>query len=232
MGRWGTQWRGGRRAAEPSLPPTSAQLELEGIERKTGHGQRGMGFQKMLDRAHGAYRHAGLAVVERNERVWSYTTPGRANALPVFMAARTLDGARFLVMETSQVDYGGTARGRSLRFDAKETARASIPLDQFTRNQVQELCDHERSGALAGFLVHFSRTGQVFWVAASRVREAQDRVLFQLGRGTHPKSLSPEWMADNAVHVYDVLHEGDSCDYLPALLDSATAPRPAHTPKT
>jgi recombination protein U len=219
--------RGGWRGAK-SPAPASAQLELEGIERPAGHGERGMAFQRMLDRAHRTYRLAGAAVVERNERVWNYTTERRARGLPGFMAAKTLDGARYLMMETSQVDYAGTARGRSVRFDAKETARASIPLDQFTRAQVEELCDHERTGALSGFLVHFSRTGQVFWVAASRVRTAQDRVLFQVGRGTHPKSLSPEWLAEHGLHVYRVAHAADSCDYLPALL-AATAARPGST---
>lgn len=235
MGRRAGHWSGGRRAGAIGAPPAPAaqpQLEFEGIGRKEGHGQRGMAFQRMLDRAHRTYRHARLAVIERNERVWSYTAEARARALPAFMAARTLDGTRFLVMETSQVDYAGTARGRSIRFDAKETARASIPLDQFTRAQVEELCDHERAGALAGFLVHFARTGQVFWVTASRVREAQDRVIFQVGRGKHPKSLSPEWMVEQAVHVYDVRHAADSCDYLPALLAPAAAPRPTPAVRT
>ena len=189
-----------------------------------------MGFQRMLDRAHRTYRLAGMAVVERNERVWTYTSEGRAKAHPGFMAAKTLDGARFLVMETSQVDYAGTARGRSLRFDAKETTRASIPLENFTRTQVDELCDHERAGALSGFLVHFARTAEVFWVAASRVRSAQDRVLFQVGRGTHPKSLSPEWLAEHGLHVYTAAHAADSCDYLPALLAAAAAARPGSHP--
>jgi len=48
----------------------------------------------------------------------------------------------------------------------------------FKRPQVEELCDHEAAGALAGFMVHFALTGDVFWVVAIAVRDAQYRVLF------------------------------------------------------
>lgn len=200
--------------------PAETQLALvEDLGRKEGHGGRGTNFEKMLERAHDFYRRRRMAVVERNKRVWDYTTKGRALALPEFMAAKTLDGRNYLVMEPSLVDYAGTARGRSIRFDAKETARPSIPLDQMSRPQVEELCDHEAAGAFAGFMVHFTRTGEVFWVVAIAVREAQDRVLFQVGKGQHPKSLSLEWMREHALHVYTVRHEGDMCDYLPKLFE-------------
>lgn len=74
---------------------------------------------------------------------------------------------------------------------------------------------------IAGFMGHFTRTGEVFWVVAIAVRDAQDRVFFQVGKGKHPKSLSLEWMRGHALHVYTVRHEGDMCDYLPALLKAA-----------
>lgn len=100
------------------------------------------------------------------------------------------------------------------------TTRRTHPRPHFVdrlRERVEELCDHEASGALAGFLVLFTRTGEVFFVAAIAVRDAQDRVLFQAGKGKHPKSLSLEWMRAHALHVYTVRHEGDMCDYLPKL---------------
>lgn len=205
------------RVAAPERPDEQLAL-VEDLGRKQGHGGRGTDFEKMIERAHSFYRRRGMAVVERNKRVWDYTTEGRARSLPAFMAARTLDGRNHLVMENSQVDYSGTAGGRSIRFDAKETAEASIPLRYLKADQVKELCDHELAGALAGFLIHFSRTGEVFWVKASQVRAAQDLVLFQVGKGRHPKSLSLEWMGEHALAVYTVRHAGDMCDYLSKLL--------------
>lgn len=201
------------------------QLVFEGVERRESQAGRGASFEKMIERAHHSYRVRGLAVVERNKRVWDYTSKAKAEAVPEFMAAATLDGRHHLKMEASLVDFAGTARGRSLRFDAKETGKPSIPLDAFTRHQVEELCDHERADGLAGFLVHFTLTGEVFWVQASKVRRAQDLVLFQKGRGRHPKSFGMEWMRAEALHVYTVRHECDSCDYLPALLETGGAPR-------
>lgn len=199
--------------------PADSQLALvEDLGRKRSHAGRGASFEKMLERAHHFYRARRMAVVERNKRVWDYTTDKRALLLPKYMAARTLDGRHYLTMETSLVDYAGTAKGRSIRFDAKETADASLPLKNLSREQVEELCDHEAAGALAGFMVLFSRTGEVFFVAAVAVRDAQDRVMFQAGKGKYPKSLSLEWMHSHALHVYTVRHGGDMCDYLPKLL--------------
>ena len=199
--------------------PADSQLALvSDLGRRASQAGRGTSFERMIERAHQSYRIRRTAIVERNKRVWDYTSEKRALLLPKFMAARTLDGRHYLVMETSLVDYAGTARGRSIRFDAKETAEASIPLKNLSREQVEELCNHEAAGALAGFMVLFTRTGEVFFVAAIAVRDAQDRVLFQAGKGKHPKSLSLDWMKEHALHVYTVRHEGDMCDYLPKLL--------------
>jgi penicillin-binding protein-related factor A (putative recombinase) len=182
---------------------------------------RGMTLQSLLDRTHGMYRRQGLACVRRNERVWVYTSPQHAAKLPPMARATTDDGQRKLVMRRSDVDYRGTiGGGRAVAFDAKETSGKSIPLsdDKIDTHQVETLCEDERAGALAGFMVHFTGDGRVFFAGASKVRDAKDRAALQpKGKGKYPKSLSLEWMEEHATLVCVVKPFDNLVDWLPVL---------------
>ena len=184
-----------------------------------------MNLQSRLDRTHGIYARQGLATVRRNERVWVYTSPKAAASLPPMARATTDDGQRKLVMRRSDVDYRGTLsvrvmRGRTISFDAKETAGKSIPLndDKIDEHQVITLCEDEQAGALSGFMVHFTEDGRVFFASARKVREMKDRAKFQpKGRSKYPKSLSLDWMQENAIVICEVKPGDNLIDWLPVL---------------
>lgn len=194
------------------------QQELAGLKHSRGHANLGKSFEAMLERAHALYAHAGSASVDRNPNEWQPASEGRAMTFPPAMRARTGTG-RWIVMARSNIDYSGNVRGgRAVAFDAKETAKKSIPLDSFTPHQVERLCAKERAGALAGFLVHFSESGEVYWVRASQVRGSQDLVRFaKKGRGKEPKSLSLAWLAEYGVLVCRLKPGDQMVDWLPVL---------------
>ena len=109
-----------RERVEPAGAPDSQLALVEDLGRKTSQAGRGTKFEKMIELAHNFYRRRRTAVIGCNKRVWDYTTEKRALAPPKFMAARTLD-------------YAGTAKGQSIRFDAKETADPLLPLKNLSR---------------------------------------------------------------------------------------------------
>lgn len=198
------------------------QFDFQDFRRPAAFGNRGKSFERMIERANAIYQVRGVAHVSRNENVWQSASARIAERLPGFMWARTGDGKRFLVMHQSDVDYSGVVRGgRALIFDAKEFQGTSLPLRAFRPHQVELLCSAQRCGAVAGFLVYNTDTGQAFWLRAAQVREALDKTVFaRKGRGIHPKSFSLGWLAKNAV-VVGVWHSGAVADYLDALLRGA-----------
>ncbi|MDQ3917193.1 MAG: Holliday junction resolvase RecU [Acidobacteriota bacterium] len=183
------------------MPEPMSQRAFKNFGARTSHSNRGMDFQSEIDAANGYYRLRALADVDRNANEWAYTSDSRWRTFPPELRATTGTGGR-IVRVSSNVDYTGGGASFSVAFDAKECAQASIPLANFKEAQIERLVAKERCGVRAGFLVRFTRTGEVYWVAASKVREAFDRAKLQpKGKGAHPKSLSPDWLREHGVCV-------------------------------
>ena len=195
---------------------TQEQMSLEQFNARRGHSNLGMDFQRMLDHAHDEYRERGYGRMQRNEQKWEYTSRRRAESFPPERRARTGHG-RDMIRVKSDPDYAGGLLGRYYTFDAKEFSGTSIPLSNFDRAQVENLCASERGRCVAGFMVYSKDTAQVFFVRASQVRDAQDLVLHQgKGRGKNPKSFNREWLIENAVQI-GVFHTGQPVLWLEVL---------------
>ncbi len=177
-----------------------------------------MGFQADIDSANATYRSHGIANVRRNKEDWVFSgDPGRNAHYAPSRWARTDDGRR-MRRAKSDVDYRGGGRGYSIAFDAKETALASLPLRNIEASQIETLCLDERCGVIAGFLIHFSRDGAVYWIGATKVRDAYDKAKYQPdGKAAHPKSLSREWLAEHGTLVETPRSSLLRVDYLRAV---------------
>ena len=193
------------------------QLTIAQFKALQSHANRGETFQRMLDHAHSLYRRLGWGRIERRERIWLFTSQQHALKQHENNRAETGHG-RWLVAAQSDVDYSGVLLKRPISFDAKQFQRVSIPLINFTPHQVEKLCADEHAGAVAGFMIYRSDTGQVYWLRASQVRDAKDRVIFSTGRGRHPKSCSVSWLTEHSL-VIGTFRPGELVDYAGKLLD-------------
>jgi recombination protein U len=111
--------------------------------------ESGSGFQEAINRANMAYERIGRACITRK------AIPGR------FLIER-----RFVPESKAEPDYGGTVglSGRAIFYDAKTTRREVLDFDNLHAHQIGFLERMARLGAIAGFLVEFSRCGEVYFL--------------------------------------------------------------------
>lgn len=177
----------------------------------------GKSFEAEIEVANGVYRRRRLAHIDHNPNEWRTTSRLRWESYPPPMRALTGSG-RCLVMDFSNVDFTGGGANFSVAFDCKETVKASFALHAVAAHQIARLVEKERCGVRAGLLIHFSRTGEVYWLGAGALAEVVEKAARAgAGRRPHaPKSLSPAWLQENGIPVKR--SKDEFLDYLSAIL--------------
>lgn len=117
-------------------------------------GLRGGTLEELINLTNDAYRAKGLAVVQK---VPTPITPVRLDS-----ESRTITLAYF--DQKSTVDYIGAAQGIPICFDAKETGRMSLPIQNIHEHQIRFMEEFERQRGVAFLLVHFTRTNEFFFL--------------------------------------------------------------------
>jgi penicillin-binding protein-related factor A (putative recombinase) len=147
--------------------------------------ETGSGFQQAINRANEAYEKSGRACITRkaipgkflvnsNRSSWSMlavpSSPSgnaRLKAEDVRQALAPDDHwRRFIPESKAEPDYGGTVApdGRAIFYDAKTTRRNLLDFDNLHAHQIGFLERMGRLGAIAGFLVEFSRSAEVYFL--------------------------------------------------------------------
>jgi recombination protein U len=111
----------------------------------TTRGLRGSTLEELINMTNEVYRSKGLAIIQK---VPTPITPVKFDG-----GSRTISLAYF--EKKSTVDYIGAAQGVPICFDAKETARKSLPIQNIHEHQIEFMRDFERQGGVAFLLVHF-----------------------------------------------------------------------------
>jgi recombination protein U len=117
-------------------------------------GLRGSTLEELVNLTNESYRAKGLAVVQK---IPTPITPVRFDS-----ASRTIQLAYF--DQKSTVDYIGAAQGIPICFDAKETRRESLPIQNIHEHQIQFMEEFEWQKGIAFLLVHFARPDQYFFL--------------------------------------------------------------------
>jgi len=117
-------------------------------------GLRGSTLEELINLTNELYRSKGLAIVQK---VPTPITPVRIDN-----ATRTISLAYF--EQKSTVDYIGAAQGVPICFDAKETARKSLPLQNIHQHQIDFMRDFEKQGGIAFLLVHFTQVSEYYFL--------------------------------------------------------------------
>ncbi|MDR2902895.1 MAG: Holliday junction resolvase RecU, partial [Clostridiales bacterium] len=66
--------------------------------------------------------------------------------------------------QKSTVDYIGAVQGIPICFDAKETTRKMLPIQNIHAHQIQFMRDFQRQGGLSFLLVSFRTTNEYFYL--------------------------------------------------------------------
>ncbi|MGE0104216.1 MAG: Holliday junction resolvase RecU [Blastocatellales bacterium] len=162
--------------------------------------ETGSGFQEAINRTNDAYERLGRACITRKAIPGKYLIDRgesrRGLSLPAIdtgsgtdrIASADLKGLvrdqkdwrRFIPESKAEPDYGGVLApdGRAIFYDAKTTRRAALDFDNLHPHQVAFLERTSSCGAVAGFLVEFSRQAEVYFLPIQVLimwREASDR---------------------------------------------------------
>ncbi|GHU60846.1 hypothetical protein AGMMS49975_29950 [Clostridia bacterium] len=123
------------------------------MSRFNSRGLRGSTFEEMVNQTNEAYRKHGLALVQK---------------IPTPIVPTRLDSERRIIMgyfeKKSTLDYIGVAQGVPICFDAKETSRKSLPLQNIHEHQIAFMEDFVRQDGAAFFLVNFKSLGECYFL--------------------------------------------------------------------
>lgn len=117
-------------------------------------GLRGSTFETQINMTNNAYAEAGLAIVQK--------VPTPITPVEFDKTRRVITLAYF--EKQSTVDYIGAAQGLPICFEAKETARKCLPLDNFHAHQIDFMTNFEKQGGAAFVLVRFTETDECFFL--------------------------------------------------------------------
>ncbi|MDR3238645.1 MAG: Holliday junction resolvase RecU [Clostridiales bacterium] len=109
-------------------------------------GLRGSLLEEMLNLTNDRYRQRGLAVIQK--------IPTPITPVQVDNSDRIISKAYF--GEKSTVDYIGVAQGTALCFDAKQTDRTSLPMQNIHSHQMDFMAAFEKQGGVSFLLVNFT----------------------------------------------------------------------------
>ena len=142
---------------------------------------RGGSLEEMVNLTNEEYRAKGLAVIQK---VPTPITPVRMNR-----ATGNIELAYF--EKKSTVDYMGVVQGIAVAFDAKETSRKNLPLDNIHPHQIDFMREFEMQRGAAFLLVRFSVNGEMFFLPFERLLAFWERAA-EGGR----KSIPLEYFRD------------------------------------
>lgn len=130
-------------------------------------GLRGSNLEDMINRTNRAYLDDNLAVIQK---------------IPTSITPVRLDNQRGVISlayfdEKSTVDYVGNVQGIPLCFDAKETSKPSLPLENIHEHQIEFMKKFEEQRGLAFILVYFKKYEKFFLMDIQSVNKFYENAL-------------------------------------------------------
>ncbi len=148
--------------------------------------ETGSGFQEAINRTNEAYLKLGRACITRKaipgkyilepvearrglsvpEADWAPERLTTAALHQIVKEEKLKDWRRFVPESKAEPDYGGALapEGRAICYDAKTTRRDQLDFDNLHAHQITFLSHMANCGAVAGFLVEFSRHREVYFL--------------------------------------------------------------------
>ena len=165
----------------------------------TTRGLRGSTLEEMINLTNEAYRAKKLALIQK--------VPTPINPLRLNNADRTITLAYF--EQKSTVDYIGAVQGIPVCFDAKETGRKSLPIQNIHKHQIEFMDDFQTQKGVAFLIVHFNFTGEYFYLPFETLKkfwnEAQNGSRKSIPYAAFDKSLTIHGKGGFLLHYLEAL---------------------------
>ena len=117
-------------------------------------GLRGSFLEDSINFTNDLYRKRGIGVIQK--------IPTPITPVEVSNEKRTITLAYF--DQKSTIDYIGVAQGIPVCFDAKETAKKSLPIQNIHEHQINFMADFQKQKGVSFLIVYFSGSDEYFFL--------------------------------------------------------------------
>lgn len=117
-------------------------------------GLRGSAFEELINATNSNYNLKGLAIVQK------IPTP----ITPISLDKEKGNISLAYFEQKSTVDYIGAVQGIPICFDAKETSKVSLPLQNIHDHQVDFMGSFQKQGGVSFFLVSFTKFKEYYFL--------------------------------------------------------------------
>lgn len=117
-------------------------------------GLRGSTLEELINMTNDVYRKKKLAIIQK--------IPTPIKPVEIDQAKHTITLAYF--EQISTVDYIGVAQGIPICFDAKETSKKSLPIQNIHAHQIAFMDEFQQQNGLSFLLVHFLEYDEYYYL--------------------------------------------------------------------
>ncbi|GMQ58913.1 Holliday junction resolvase RecU [Vallitalea sediminicola] len=155
-------------------------------------GLRGSTLEELINHTNKKYRENGLALIQK--------IPTPIKPIKIDQKTRQISLAYF--EQKSTVDYIGVVQGIAVCFDAKETTKEILPLQNIHEHQMVFMEDYEKQGGIAFFLVYFSKYNEYFYLPYQNIKSYWEKAKIG-GRKSIPyKEMDKSYIISNKNGIY------------------------------
>lgn len=127
-------------------------------------GLRGSTLEELINLTNDVYRQKNLAIIQK--------IPTPIKPVEIDTKMRTITLAYF--EQVSTVDYIGAVQGIPICFDAKETNRKSLPIQNVHPHQISFMDDFQKQKGIAFLLVHFIEYDEYYYLPFTVLKQYWD----------------------------------------------------------
>lgn len=117
-------------------------------------GLRGSGLEEFINATNDVYRQRGLAIIQK--------IPTPITPVEINKNDRTIKLAYF--EQKSTVDYIGVVQGIAVCFDAKETSRKSLPIQNIHAHQIEFMSNFQKQQGISFLVVYFKECDEYYFL--------------------------------------------------------------------
>lgn len=117
-------------------------------------GLRGKSLEDFINITNDVYKKKGLAIIQK--------IPTPITPIKINKENQTISLAYF--DKKSTVDYIGVVQGIAVCFDAKETTRKSLPIQNIHQHQIEFMEEFERQKGISFLIVYFQFFDEYFYL--------------------------------------------------------------------
>ena len=141
-------------------------------------GLRGSTFESMINMSNEVYEAKNLVIIQK--------IPTPITPISIDKGKNAITLAYF--DKKSTVDYMGVVQGVPVAFDAKETNRKNLPLQNIHAHQMEFMERFENQQGIAFFLISFTLYDEIYFLPFSALKNYWDKAMQSGGRKSIPYS--------------------------------------------